>query len=320
MANIEKIIKAIDSFIDKNIENETTPVDVNPYLEKLGLLNDSNTRKGKPLRDILRKGLIPHAYQVGNRWHIPKSNDTGNNNRYASERDIRSNSNIIKYDVGNKLIPIANLIIDILKDKYSIKTNYILEYKPKWLDSDPQKMLLNKYWDRIKIIYSSLNNNLYDLDQQLIESRQKSIKRKQSYDIWISEPFNFAVEFDEKQHFNQFRKQTLNHYEDIRTNFDLDYYKKLNTVNINPSTSGFTLLRSDDPLFPELLKGERQDNRIRQRAFRDFLKDVTPIAMGNNSTLRIPYYVTNNKINNFNEEDLNNIKEYIHKFNLLNNF
>lgn len=56
-----------------------------------------------------------------------------------------------------------------------------------------------------------------------------------------------------------------------------------------------------------MLKGEKQDNRIRQRAFRDYLKDIVPVKLGYNPTVRISYQVTNNKIKEFTKEDLENI-------------
>jgi len=54
---------------------ELDPVTANAILARAGVLRDSNSRPGKPLRDLLRAGLIPGAYQVPNkpngRWHIP---------------------------------------------------------------------------------------------------------------------------------------------------------------------------------------------------------------------------------------------------------
>jgi hypothetical protein len=52
------------------------PAEANAILAKAGLLQDSRDRPGKPLRDLLRKGLIPHAYQSGGKgsnWIIPHS-------------------------------------------------------------------------------------------------------------------------------------------------------------------------------------------------------------------------------------------------------
>lgn len=55
MSDINKIIKVIDEFlVRKNIEI-TTAVAINPYLEKLGLLNDSASRPGLPVSETLKK-------------------------------------------------------------------------------------------------------------------------------------------------------------------------------------------------------------------------------------------------------------------------
>jgi len=82
-------------------------------------------------------------------------------------------------------------------------------------------------------------------------------------------------------------------------------------IKIKPGKSGFTKLQSNDPLFPEMLEGEKQDNRIRQRAFRDFLKDLLPNENRVKPTLRIPYQVTNKSINDFTETELRNVEKYI---------
>lgn len=73
MADIIEIILTIDKFLERRDQQITTPVEINPYLESKGLLKDSHSRPGLPIRKILRKGLIPHAYQVGVFWQIPHS-------------------------------------------------------------------------------------------------------------------------------------------------------------------------------------------------------------------------------------------------------
>ncbi|SFO75155.1 hypothetical protein SAMN05428949_6474 [Chitinophaga sp. YR627] len=77
MADIKAIIKFLDDYLSKNNLSNIRPVEANELLEKQELLNDSKSRKGKPLRDLLRAGKIPHAYQTGgknSRWFIPHSN------------------------------------------------------------------------------------------------------------------------------------------------------------------------------------------------------------------------------------------------------
>lgn len=70
------IIKFIDDYLTKSGRADIDPVEANALLAKAGILKDSKDRPGKPLRDLLRKGQIPHAFQVsgkGSSWKIPHS-------------------------------------------------------------------------------------------------------------------------------------------------------------------------------------------------------------------------------------------------------
>lgn len=313
MADIERIIKAIDEFLERKHQKTTTPVEINPYLETKGLLNDSSSRPGLPIRKILRKGQIPHAYQIGVNWQIPYSEKTSRNLKPIlnsnSEKETKPKK-VISTD-GHKLTPIGNLIVKLIEKKYNKKPSCFYEYKPDWLLSNPSKQLIENR-SELSELYAELTGNKFSLKAKITELTDKKRKQKQSFDIWIGEPFNFAIEFDEKQHFNQFRKITLDYYDKIDIKFPIQFYKELNNgIEIRLGKSGFTRLKSNDPLFPEMLEGEEQDNRIRQRAFRDFLKDLLPIENGFNPTLRIPYQVTNKNINDFTETDINNVEKYI---------
>jgi len=70
------IIKFIDDYLTKSGRTNIDPVEANSLLAKAGVLRDSKDRPGKPLRDLLRKGQLPHAFQVGGKgssWTIPHS-------------------------------------------------------------------------------------------------------------------------------------------------------------------------------------------------------------------------------------------------------
>ncbi len=73
MTNIPRIIEYIDAYLIRNTQPDITAVDANKILAQAGLLSDSKDRPGLPLRKLLREGKIPHAYQIGNKWHIPHS-------------------------------------------------------------------------------------------------------------------------------------------------------------------------------------------------------------------------------------------------------
>lgn len=313
MADIIRIIKAIDEFLERKHQQITTPVEINPYLETKGLLNDSASRPGLPIRKILRKGQIPHAYQIGVNWQIPHSGKSSRNLKPIPKSNSEKETNPDKtFSVsGHKLSPIADLIVKLIEKKYNKKPYSFYEYKPDWLLSNPSEQLIKNRLE-LSELYGELTENKFSLREKFTELSWKNLKQKQSYDIWIGEPFNFAIEFDEKQHFNQFRKITLNYYDKIDIKYPIRFYKELNNeIEIKPGKSGFTKLKSNDPLFPKMLEGEKQDNRIRQRAFRDFLKDLLPIENGFKPTLRIPYQVTNKSITDFTESELKNVEKYI---------
>lgn len=215
----------------------------------------------------------------------------------------------------NKHLPIAELIKRLLELEFKEKAKYTLESRKDWLLNIPDKDLYKDFWEEISGVYNGLVDDRWTLDDMLNENfvlKKHSLAR---VDIWFEEPYNFICEFDEKQHFNQYRLITLKRgYKNLKFSFDYNFYYELSSERVaKPGKSDFHKLRSTDILFPEMLKGNKQDNRIRQRAFRDCLKDIVPIKLGYNSTIRISYKVTNNKNKDFTKEDLENIKEYLYE-------
>jgi hypothetical protein len=70
------IIQFLDDYLTKTGMTSIDPVEANALLAKAGILRDSKDRPGKPLRDLLRKGHLPHAFQAGGKgssWTIPHS-------------------------------------------------------------------------------------------------------------------------------------------------------------------------------------------------------------------------------------------------------
>lgn len=197
-------------------------------------------------------------------------------------------------------------------DKFKIQPNYVFEKEFYWLTTHPQKGLFKNSWQIIKEKYQSVTDNKFDLDL-LAKHDLYTLKNEiQFVDIWFSEPYNFILEFDESQHFNQFRLATLMDYNPKWLVADLNHYKEnCQKKTAKPGTSGFQKIK-ENLLFPHFYPdSERQDNRIRQRAFRDFLKDYLPIQFELNPTLRIPYTATNKKIKDFNQSDLDCLKKYL---------
>jgi len=109
-----------------------------------------------------------------------------------------------------------------------------------------------------------------------------------------------------------------NSYKSFDYSFDYQCYLDIcKSKGLKVGTSGFYKLRSEDLLFPKMHTGEKQDNRLRQRAFRDFLKDIVPVKLGYNPTIRINYKVANGRIKGFTTDDLQCVEDYITKNNIL---
>lgn len=75
--DIKAITTHLDTYLTRTGKTSIDPVEANAVLAKAGLLPDSKDRPGKPLRNILREGHLPHAFQSagkGSSWTIPHSN------------------------------------------------------------------------------------------------------------------------------------------------------------------------------------------------------------------------------------------------------
>ncbi len=167
MIKILQIIKAIDEFIERENLIETTPVEINFYLEKIGLLNDSSLRKGKPIRDILRDNKIPHAYQIGNRWFIPHSgiNFKRTDMKLESENKIESKKSVINKEINKEGILDGfkkNCFDPILNNENEIDDkagNYIICLREK--SSLPKTKIdpSYHYFNNYKVIYNGISSN-----------------------------------------------------------------------------------------------------------------------------------------------------------------
>lgn len=85
--SVQRIIECIDKHLDKNNLDSINPVVAGALLDRAGLLTDSAHRPGLPLRNLLRDGMIPHAYQPGGKgsgWVIPHSGGKGSKGTSAS--------------------------------------------------------------------------------------------------------------------------------------------------------------------------------------------------------------------------------------------
>ena len=91
------------------------------------------------------------------------------------------------------------------------------------------------------------------------------------------------IEFDETQHFNAYRAQTIRRYpRSARVAFDRRAWLAACAAKTRLEGGGFG--KPKPPLFPH------PDGRHRQRAYRDALVDLLPAVHGWLPTLRIAYF------------------------------
>ena len=70
------ISQFLDEYLQKTGRKSIGTVEANALLDKADILKDNPQRPGLPLRNKLRKGELPYAYQVagkGSEWVIPLS-------------------------------------------------------------------------------------------------------------------------------------------------------------------------------------------------------------------------------------------------------
>lgn len=75
--DIKAITTYLNTYLTRTGKTGIDPVEANAVLAKAGLLSDSKNSPGKPLRNLLRDGQLPHAFQFdgkGTLWTIPHSN------------------------------------------------------------------------------------------------------------------------------------------------------------------------------------------------------------------------------------------------------
>ena len=72
-SKVDKINEFLQDKLKKDNKREVTAVEAAKWLDRAGLLKDSESRRGKPLRDLLRAGKITGQRQESNsRWFIDR--------------------------------------------------------------------------------------------------------------------------------------------------------------------------------------------------------------------------------------------------------
>ena len=215
----------------------------------------------------------------------------------VSGKPVEKKKEEVKVVAGKKEAPkvvlyksIANLVYKTVKNEVLDESKYAISKKVAWLTGFPTKDQFPKTWESIKQVYHELNGFALYLDD-VIAKYPHYKSEVLEVDVLLYKPHEMIIEFDEEQHFNQYRLITLESpfYHEYK-GIDVRLYKDLSGRLVKGGTreDGFHYLQKEDPLFPEKKGNLLQDNKDRQRAFRDFLKDMIAIEKGIGSTVRIP--------------------------------
>jgi len=216
-----------------------------------------------------------------------------------------------KQDYNN----IGSKIRTIIWEKLKIESSFCVGETQSWLPMTPIKEAYPTYWRCISEVYHEINGFNLVLDE-VLEKHKKDLKTGSlENDIFFNNPLNLIVEFDEKTHFNEFRYSTLlSDIYDGYNGFDVSDYLNWSNKQVLGGywNNRAMFLNSPDPLFPENPENERQDNRVRQRAFRDFIRDITVLEKGYSQVVRIPNKIIGwSNRNNFSKNELGKIKAYL---------
>lgn len=169
MADINKIIAAINNYLEKNNLESVEANEVAKYLDRLGLLSFST--KGQSFRKLLREGKIPNAEQPNGKntsWYIRRSS-TGSHSSTLTQgipsQKKKSNNTYSGNKKSEGLAAIEDkeseiLILGTLPGEKSLELG---EYY-----SNPS----NKFWEILSKIYKdSVPTSYYDRVKWLLHNK-----------------------------------------------------------------------------------------------------------------------------------------------------
>lgn len=163
---------------------------------------------------------------------------------------------------------VVSLAISVLRARVS--------ETPAWL-LRPGKIECSRLWPVVQQIYAELQH------QELPEFAPPREWRHVDAVLTTPAGETFILEFDETQHFNHYRRTTLERYPaGAATRFD--HLAWIGRCDAKRRLRGGRWGEPKPPLFT----GE--NGRHRQRAFRDALADLLPPLHGLGPTLRIAYF------------------------------
>lgn len=167
-----------------------------------------------------------------------------------------------------------NRVLDLIEQV----TGNVLQREscPDWLVR-PGRIECGQDWDIVQGVYRDLTGLL--LPEKMPPREWRSLDA-----LWTdSSGGQRIIEYDEEQHFNRYRKTTLQNYPElVSVAFDKTTWEQ--RCLTHEVIRGGNFSKPRPPLFP--MKGGRNY----QRAFRDMLADVLPLAHGWKPTIRIAHF------------------------------
>ncbi len=170
--------------------------------------------------------------------------------------------------IGDKQREVIKIIESILGEKSQNKTF-------NWLINKHKNDIFKHYYEVIDRIFSELGGDKTGLNAK------RKVKLKP--DCYFGGCYNFLFEFDEIQHFTEYKLLALQHYPiESRKGFDYDgYIDWCNKYKFEALKKGPAGYRKPKPEFPF------ENGRAAQRAYFDSFRDILPTLYGLNVTIRI---------------------------------
>lgn len=182
---MNKIIKFLDEYLEKSNRESIGAVEANELLDKSGILKDNESRAGKPLRDLLRKGTLPHAFQmggIGSSWVIPHSNRV--KNRVSNYTSVKKQKKHIETIETKKATNGSINISELKKQLEKARKNYKPE-KIKYLliaEAPPDSLERFFYYENVSqhdYLFLGIAETLYpDLKKLFLEEGRKPKTKK----------------------------------------------------------------------------------------------------------------------------------------------
>ena len=164
-------------------------------------------------------------------------------------------------------------IIALIEEVFGITAERRIHFA--WLRNKPRAKDFGEHYDAVMALYAGLKGDW-----------QGTTAKAEGYlipDAYFPEPYHFIFEFDELQHFTQYRQQTFRFYPgNIRLAYEPEQYREFcRQHHVAALAKGPERFRRHTADFPY------PNGRAAQRAFFDTFRDWLPPLHGLNPTVRL---------------------------------